>query len=47
MPDTLYLGQGRIAALAHVAGWEPKDLVSPTEDVEYLRARFEKEVVAY
>lgn len=47
VPDTLYLGQGRIAALAHVAGWEPKDLVSPTEDVEYLRARFEKEVVAY
>jgi peptidoglycan/xylan/chitin deacetylase (PgdA/CDA1 family) len=47
VPDTLYLGQGRIAALAHVAGWKPADLVSPTEDEEYLRTRFEKEVVAY
>ena len=43
-PDTLYLGQGRIAALAHEAGWEPKDLVSPTEDEAYLRRRFEAEV---
>jgi hypothetical protein len=44
-PDTLYLGQGRIAALAHEAGWQPKDLVSPTEDEDYLRRRFEAEVV--
>ena len=43
-PDTLYLGQGRIAALAHVAGWKPADLVSPTEDEDYLRRRFEQEV---
>lgn len=43
-PDTLYLGQGRIAALAQVAGWEPKDLVSPTEDEAYLRQRFAAEV---
>ena len=47
VPDTLYLGQGRIAALAHIAGWKPADLVSPTENEEYLRSRFEKEVVAY
>ena len=45
-PDTLYLGQGRIAALAHEAGWAPRDLVSPTEDEEYLRKRFEQEVAA-
>ena len=45
VPDTLYLGQGRIAAMAHVAGWKPANLVSPTEDVDYLRSRFEAEVV--
>jgi peptidoglycan/xylan/chitin deacetylase (PgdA/CDA1 family) len=44
-PDTLYLGQGRIAALAREAGRKPADLVSPTEDEAYLRQRFEKEVV--
>jgi peptidoglycan/xylan/chitin deacetylase (PgdA/CDA1 family) len=44
-PDTLYLGQGRVAALAHEAGWNPADLVSPTEDEDYLRRRFETEVV--
>jgi peptidoglycan/xylan/chitin deacetylase (PgdA/CDA1 family) len=43
-PDTLFLGQGRIAALAHEAGQLPADLVSPTEDEEYLRRRFEAEV---
>ena len=45
-PDTLFLNQGRVAALAHEAGWEPNDLISPTEDEEYLRQRFEAEVVA-
>ncbi len=45
-PDTLYLGQGRVAALAHEAGRQPVDLVSPTEDEAYLRRRFESEVVA-
>jgi peptidoglycan/xylan/chitin deacetylase (PgdA/CDA1 family) len=44
-PDTLYLGQGRIAALAHEAGREPANLVSPTEDEVYLRQRFEREVL--
>lgn len=44
-PDTLYLGQGRIAALAHEAGADPATLKSPTEDKEYLRRRFEKEVL--
>ncbi|MEJ2257033.1 MAG: polysaccharide deacetylase family protein [Woeseiaceae bacterium] len=45
-PDTLYLGQGRNAALAHEAGGKPADLVSPTEDEAYLRRRFEREVTA-
>lgn len=45
-PDTLYLGQGRVAALAHEAGRQPADLVSPTEDEDYLRRRFENEVAA-
>ncbi len=43
-PDTLYVGQGRTAALAHEAGWPAEDLVSPTEDETYLRRRFEEEV---
>ena len=45
-PDTLFLNQGRVAALAHEAGWERRDLVSPTEDEDYLRGRFESEVAA-
>ena len=45
-PDTLFLGQGRVAALAHEAGAPPRELVSPTEDENYLRARFEEEVTA-
>ena len=45
-PDTLFLGQGRIAALAHESGAQPRDLVSPTEDEDYLRARFVAEVAA-
>ena len=43
-PNTLYLGQGRVAALAHEAGRQPQDLVSPTEDEAYLRNRFVSEV---
>ncbi len=39
-PDTLFLGQGRIAALAHIAGYEPRDLVHKSEDEEQLRAAF-------
>jgi peptidoglycan/xylan/chitin deacetylase (PgdA/CDA1 family) len=45
-PDTLYLGQGRIAALAHVAGEPAATLRSPTENEAYLRSRFEAEVAA-
>jgi peptidoglycan/xylan/chitin deacetylase (PgdA/CDA1 family) len=43
-PDTMFLGQGRIAALAHEAGATPASLVSPEEDEEYLQRRFEKTV---
>ena len=39
-PDTLFLGQGRVAALAYLAGREPRDLVHITEDEEALRAEF-------
>jgi peptidoglycan/xylan/chitin deacetylase (PgdA/CDA1 family) len=45
-PDTLYLGQGRVAALAHEAGAEPDSLPSPTEDQAYLRRRFNDEVAS-
>ena len=44
-PDTLFLGQGRIAALAHEAGMAPDSLVSPTEDEDYLARRFNAEVL--
>lgn len=43
-PDTLFLGQGRIAALAHEAGLASSELVSPTEDEDYLSRRFDAEV---
>jgi peptidoglycan-N-acetylglucosamine deacetylase len=43
-PDTLYLGQGRVAALAHEAGAEPETLPSLTENHDYLRRRFNEEV---
>ncbi len=43
-PETLYLGQGRIAALAHEAGADAATLPSPTENEDYLRRRFNEEV---
>lgn len=39
-PDTLFLGQGRIAAMAHEAGRERRDLVHATEDEAMLRETF-------
>ncbi|WP_179381028.1 polysaccharide deacetylase family protein [Jannaschia marina] len=39
-PDTLFNGQGRIAAIAHAAGAEARDLVPRVEDETYLRALF-------
>ena len=41
-PDTLFLGQGRIAAMAQEAGREPADLVHLTEDEAMLREEFLK-----
>ena len=44
-PDTLFLGQGRIAALADEKGVPRTKLRSPTEDEDYLRRRFETQVL--
>ena len=40
VPDTLFLGQGRIAAIAHERGDDPADLVHEVEDEAWLRAEF-------
>lgn len=39
-PDTLFNGQGRVAALAHEAGRPARSLVHPLEDEQALRALF-------
>ncbi len=39
-PDTLFNGQGRVAALARVAGRAPHELVHPLEDEAALRELF-------
>ena len=39
-PATLFLGQGRVAAIAHEAGMTPRDLVPEVEDEGVLRAMF-------
>jgi peptidoglycan/xylan/chitin deacetylase (PgdA/CDA1 family) len=44
-PDTLYLGGGRIAALARAAGREPRDLVFERTDEAELARLFEQRVV--
>lgn len=41
VPDTLFLGQGQVAALAAVAGAEQSELRHEGESTEVLRARFE------
>ncbi|GFE66081.1 polysaccharide deacetylase family protein [Litoreibacter roseus] len=40
IPDTEFNGQGRVAALAHLSGKSPADLVAPVSGEEYLRALF-------
>lgn len=45
VPDTLFLGQGQVAALAAIAGAEPTQLRHEGESTEVLRARFEETVV--
>jgi len=41
VPDTLFLGQGQVAALAAVAGADKSELRHEGESTEVLRARFE------
>lgn len=41
LPDTLFLGQGQVAAMAAVAGAELSELRHEGESTEVLRARFE------
>ncbi len=44
-PDTMFLGQGRVAALARLAGASGRDLVSPYEEESLLDALFEQRVL--
>jgi peptidoglycan-N-acetylglucosamine deacetylase len=44
-PDTMWLGQGRVAALAHIAGASEADLASPNESREALDALFAARVL--
>lgn len=44
-PDTLYLGQGRVAAIAHAKGYEPADLVHERTDEEMLDRLFSERVL--
>ncbi len=41
LPDTLFNGQGRVAALAEEAGRPRRELVHPAEDEDWLERRFE------
>lgn len=41
-PETLFLGQGRVAALAVDRGWSRRDLVHLTEDEQQLREEFQR-----
>ena len=36
LPETLFNGQGRVAAMAHAAGAAPRELVQQSEDEEFL-----------
>lgn len=41
LPDTLFNGQGRVAALAHAAGLRPaREMIPPFEDEAWLEAEF-------
>lgn len=41
LPDTLFNGQGRVAALAHAAKlYKARDLIAPDEDEDWLRGEF-------
>lgn len=44
-PDTLFLGQGRVAAIAHTKGEKPADLVEEREDEAVLDKNFAERVL--
>lgn len=44
-PDTLFLGQGRVAAIAHAAGAKPRELVHESEEEEILDKMFTTHVL--
>ena len=44
-PDTLYLGGGRVTALAAAVGHDPASLVHPRTDEAELKRLFEERVV--
>lgn len=44
-PDTLYLGSGRVAAIAHTKGYKPADLVHERTDEEVLDRLFAERVL--
>lgn len=44
-PDTWFLGEGRVAALAQLAGREPRDLVYERTDEDVLTALFNERVL--
>jgi len=45
LPDTWFLGSGRVAALAHAKGMEPRQLVYERTDEDVLTALFEERVM--
>ncbi len=45
IPDVLFNGQGRVAAIARGEGWEPRQLVHEQEDEKVLEDLFQKEQV--
>jgi peptidoglycan/xylan/chitin deacetylase (PgdA/CDA1 family) len=44
-PDTMFLGSGRVAAIAHTKGWLPADLVHKRTDEDVLDLLFERQVL--
>ena len=40
LPDTLFNGQGRVAAIARTQGVKPRDLIHPSEDEAFLERLF-------
>jgi hypothetical protein len=45
-PDTWFLGGGRVTALAHEKGWEPRKLVHERTDEKVLDRLFAERVIA-